>query len=150
MAETLGLVANLAGVIGAGLALSKGLYDFASVLGSASSDLKDLATDISLFCSVLKHVQTTLTRAKAYRLSMSAVQTAEDIVDRCQIIFKDLQAMIDKLRKGEVKLDVLTRVKWFFKEKRVLLIHEQLKTCTATLHLMLTTLMLAQKIANKR
>jgi hypothetical protein len=32
MAETLGLVANLAGVIGAGLALSKGLYEFASVL----------------------------------------------------------------------------------------------------------------------
>lgn len=38
MAETLGLAANLAAVIGAGLGLSKFLYDFASVLGSASYD----------------------------------------------------------------------------------------------------------------
>lgn len=149
MAE-LGLVANIAGVVGAGLALSKVLYDFASVLGSASRDIKGLATDISLFCSVLKHVQTTLNRAKSYRLSMTAVQTAEDVIDRCHLIFTDLQATIDKLRKGDPKLDLLTRVKWFFKEKRILLVHEQLKTCTATLHLMLTTLMLAQKIANKR
>ncbi|OAP55814.1 hypothetical protein AYL99_09966 [Fonsecaea erecta] len=150
MAEALGLVASLANIIGAGLALSKGLYEFASVLGSASRDIKDLSTDISLFCSVLKHVQTTLTRARAFRLSMSAVQTAEDIVERCRVIFTNLQTTVDSLRKGEAKLDLLARVRWFFKEKRVLLVHEQLKTCSATLHLMLTTLMLAQKIASRR
>ena len=150
MAEALGLIANLAGVVGAGLALSKLLYDFASVLGSASSEVKALATDISLFCSVLKHVQTTLTRARAFRLSLSAIQTAEDVVDRCRTIFKDLEATITKLQKGDAQLDLITRVKWFFKEKRVLLVHEQLKTCTATLHLMLTTLILAQKIAGRR
>jgi len=150
MAEALGLIANLAGVVGAGLALSKVLYDFASALGSASSEVKALATYISLFCSVLKHVQTTLTRARAFRLSLSAIQTAEDVVDRCRTIFKDLEATITKLQKGDAQLDLITRVKWFFKEKRVLLVHEQLKTCTATLHLMLTTLILAQKIASRR
>ena len=150
MAEALGLVANLAGVVGAGLALSKMLYDFASVLGTASTEVKALATDISLFCSVLKHVQTTLSRARAFRLSLSALQTVEDVVDRCGTIFTNLEATINKLQKGNAKLDLVTQVKWFFKEKRVLLVNEQLKTCAATLHLMLTTLILAQKIASRR
>lgn len=150
MAEALGFIANLAAVVGAGLALSTMLYDFASVLGSASGDVKSLATDIGLFCSVLKHVESTLTRGKAFRLSLSAIQTAEDVIAQCQIIFGELKVTIDKLQKGDSQLDIVTRVKWFFKEKRVLLVREQLKTCGATLHLMLTTLVLAQKIATKR
>lgn len=150
MAEVICIVQNIAGVISAGLSLSKTLYDFASTLGSASEDVKSLATDISLFCSVLKQVQATLTQARAFRLSLSAVQTAQDVVDRCQIIFDELEATVKKLQRGDSQLDFLTRVKWFFKEKRILLIHEQLKTCGATLHLMLTTLILAQKIASKR
>lgn len=153
MAEVLaavGIAANFAGVIGAGLALSRSLYDFSQVLGSASEDVKSLGTDVSLFCAVLKQVQSTLIDTKIYRLSNSAVDTAQAVLDRCMIIFDDLNSAITKLQGGRTKADFMTRVKWYFKEKRVLLIHEQLKTCGATLHLMLTTLQLARKIANQR
>ncbi len=153
MAEALavvGIAANFAGVIGAGLALSRSLYDFAHILGSASEDIKSLATDVSLFCAVLKQVQSTLAHSKAYRLSLSALSTAQDVIDRCKIIFDDLSKAVTKLQGGKSKPDFMVRVKWYFKEKRVLLVHEQLKTCGATLHLMLTTLVLAQKIANRR
>lgn len=150
MAEILGLAANLTAVIGAGLGLSKYLYDFASALGSASSDVKSLATEITLFCSVLKHTQSVLSQTRAFRISVSAIQTAQDVIDRCQVIFDGLQETVKTLQKGQLQLDIVTRVKWFFKQKRVLLIHEQLKTCGATLNLMLTTLLLAQKIAIRR
>ncbi|KAI1627088.1 hypothetical protein EDD37DRAFT_249536 [Exophiala viscosa] len=149
MAE-IGVLTNVAQIIGAGLALSKTLYDFAVVLSTAGRDVKDLATDISLFCSVLKQVQSTLTRARAYRLSLSALQAAQDVIDRAQVIFGDLDSTIKNFQKRDSNLDLLARVKWFFTGKRVLLVHEQLKACGTTLQLMLTTLVLAQKVASRR
>jgi hypothetical protein len=109
-----------------------------------------LATDISLFCAVLKQVQSTLNQAKSYRLFVSAIDTAQAITDRCQEIFDDLDAAMTKLQGSKSKPDFMTRVRWYFKEKRVLLMHEQLKTCGATLNLMLTTLQIAEKIAGNR
>jgi hypothetical protein len=134
MAECLGLLVNLGSLIGTGLALSRTLYDFATVLNSASSDVKDLATDISLFCAVLKQVKAALTQARAYRLSLSAIQTTQDVIDCADIIFNDLQSQIAKLQKGDARLDFVARVKWYFKEKRVRLVHSRLQACCATLH----------------
>ena len=142
-----GIGSNFTGVIVAGLTLTKSLYDFAQVLESASQDVKSIATDVSLFCAVLKQLQYTLTRTRAYRLSPSAMESAQAIIDICQIIFDDLAAAVANLQRGKSNTDFVTRVKWYFKEKRVLLIHEQLHTCGARLHLMLNTLQLAQKIA---
>lgn len=150
MAECIGVLANIGGLIATGLTLSKTLYEFANAIGSASSEVKGLATDISLFCAVLKQVQGSLTQARAFRLSVSAIQTTQDVIDRIQVIFNELQTKIKKLQKGDPRLDVLNRVKWYFKEKQVRLVHEQLKTCGATLHLQLTTFIFAQKIAAKR
>lgn len=144
MAE-LGLVANVTQVIGLGLGLSKLLFEFASTLGSASSDVKSLATNIALFCSVLGQVKTAL--SKPSRLSTAALDTADEVVRGCQAIFDDLDAKVRKLRNCE---DILAKVKWFFKQKSILLVHEQLRTCSATLHLMLTTLVLADAVAARR
>jgi hypothetical protein len=68
MAE-LGVLANLVAVVGAGLQLSVGLYDFASTLGSAGREIEDIGYDITLLCAVLKRVQSTLDNPKSTRLS---------------------------------------------------------------------------------
>jgi hypothetical protein len=137
-------------VAGDDIALSKSLYDFAHVLGSAAEYVKSLGLDISLFCGVLREVQSTLTRAKLYRLSKSAIDTNQAIIGRCSVIFADLDGEVVRLQNRKTKPDFMARVKWYFREKRVLLVHEQLKTCSTTLHLMLTTLQFAQKIASNR
>ena len=149
MAE-IGALANIAQVIGAGLALSKTLYDFATVLNIAGRDVNALAQEVGLLSSALQQVQSTLTEAKSYRLSLSAIQTAEDAKDRAQFIFEDLEATIKKFQERDVNLDLQARIKWVFRGKRVLLVREELKTCTTTLHLMLTTLVLAESFSSKR
>jgi hypothetical protein len=74
MAE-LGVLANIVAVVGAGLQLSVGLYDFASTLGSAGREIEDMGYDITLLCAVLKRVQSTLDDPKSTRLSFTAIQT---------------------------------------------------------------------------
>ncbi len=145
-----GIAANFAGVIGAGLSIARSLYELVHVLGSAVDNINSLATDINLFCAVLKQVESTLKQARAYRLSMSAIDTAQAVINRCKIIFDQVKAAVTKLQSGRVEADFKTKVKWYFKEKRVLLIHAQLQTSGATLHLMLSTLQFAQKIASNR
>jgi hypothetical protein len=140
MAE-LGVLASLVGVVGAGLQLSVALYDFASTLGSAGREIEDMGCDITLLCAVLKRVRSTLDNPKSTRLSVTAIQTTQDIVGRCQKILDDIKGILSKLRKdGQSDLDVLARVKWTLKRPKVLMLRGSLQSCTTTLHLMLSAI----------
>ena len=140
MAEV-GVLASLVGVVGAGLQLSVALYDFASTLGSAGREIEDMGYDITLLCAVLKRVQSTLDNPKSTRLSVTAIQTTQDIVGRCQRILDDIKGILSKLRKdGQSGLDILARVKWTLKRPKVLMLRGSLQSCTTTLHLMLSAI----------
>jgi hypothetical protein len=140
MAE-LGVHVSLVGVVGAGLQLSVALYDFASTLGSAGREIEDMGYDITLLCAVLKRVQSTLDNPKSTRLSVTAIQTTQDIVGRCQGILDDIKGILSKLRKdGQSGLDILARVKWTLKRPKVLMLRGSLQSCTTTLHLMLSVI----------
>jgi hypothetical protein len=155
MAE-IGAIASIIGVVGAGAKLSIILFEFASTVGSAGAEVKRIGIEISLFCSVLKQLQSTLTKAKAYRYSLSALQTTQEILDRCQEIFKDIEDIVDGLRKrrtgeaAETSMDLISRAKWTFKRSQVQVLRTTLESCKITLHLMLTTLEFAQKIGTRR
>lgn len=144
-------LASLASVICCGLKLSISLYEFATSLGEAGREIKSLGTDITLFCSVLKQVQTTLGEANnAFRISINAMQTTQDILDQSSGIFDELVAIFAKLQKDEnIPVDFLTRVKWTFRRAKVLLLRESLQSCTEMLHLMLSTMSFAQRIATR-
>jgi len=140
MAE-LGVLASLVGVVGAVIQLSVALYDFASTLGSAGREIEDMGCDITLLCAVLKRVQSTLDNPKSTRLSITAIQTTQDIVSRCQRILDDIKAILSKLRKdGQSCIDILARVKWTLKRPKVLMLRRSLQSCTTTLHLMLSAI----------
>jgi hypothetical protein len=140
MAE-LGLLANLVAVVGAGLKLSVGLYDFASTLGSAGREVEDMGYDIALLCTVLRRVQSTLDSPKSTRLSVTAIQTTQEIVRRCQKILDDIKSVLTKLRKDDQnQLDILARVKWTWKRPKILMLRGSLQSCTTTLHLMLSAI----------
>ena len=149
MAE-LALVANLVAVVGAGLQLSGGLYDFASTLGSAGREIEDMGYDTTLLCAVLKRVQSTLDNPRSARLSVTAIQTTQDIVKRCQKILDDINGILSKLRKdGQSQPDILARVKWTWKRPKVLMLRGSLQSCTTTLHLMLSAIDWARNAARR-
>ena len=140
MAE-LGVLASLIGVVGGGLQLSVALYNFASTLGSAGREIEDIGYDITLLCAVLKRVQSTLDSRKSTRLSLTAIQTTQEIVNRCHKILDDISSILKKLRKGgQSNLDVLAKVRWTLKRPKILMLRGSLQSCTTTLHLMLSTI----------
>jgi hypothetical protein len=154
--EAIGAIASIIGVAGAGAKLSIVLFEFASTVGSAGHEVRQIGIEISLFCSVLKQLQSTLTKAKAYRYSISAIETTQEILDRCQDVFEEIDTIVNGLRKRggdrspEATRDLVARVKWTFKRSQVQLLRTTLESCKVTLHIMLSTLEFAQKIATRR
>ncbi|KAE9375816.1 hypothetical protein N431DRAFT_315168, partial [Stipitochalara longipes BDJ] len=141
---------------GTGATLSLVLFDFASKIGSAGQEIRQIGIEISIFCSVLEQLQSTLTKAKAYRYSVGALETTQEILNRCQEVFDEIEGIISGLRKRgqesspEAIKDLRVRVKWTFKRSRVQVLRTTLESCKLTLHMMLSTLDFAQKIATRR
>jgi hypothetical protein len=155
MAEAIGAIASIFGIIGAGAKLAIVLFDFASGLGSSGSEVRAIAVDISLFCSVLQQLERTLARAKDRRYSISAIETTQKILDHCQFVFSEIDGIVSGLQKhnsgtGEISVDFKARVKWMFKKSKVQVHRATLESCKITLHLMLTTLDFAQKVSARR
>jgi len=154
--EAIGAIASIIGIAGAGAKLSIVLFEFASAVGSAGQEVRQIAIEISLFCSVLKQLQSTLAKAKAFRYSLSAIETTQEILDRCQEVFNEIEGIVNSLRKGggerspEATQDWVVRIKWTFKRSQVQLLRSTLESCKVTLHIMLSTLDFAQKIATRR
>jgi hypothetical protein len=150
MAE-IGLAASIIGVASAGAKLSLALYQFAEIVGSAASEVRSVAGDISIFCSVLHQLDATLQEAKATRYSLTAITTAEAIVGECRNIFNQIQAVVDKLKREsvdtpqELTLAWTARVKWVFQRSKVSLHQSKLESMKATLLLMLTALAMARR-----
>ena len=154
MAE-LSAIASIVGIVGAGAQLSIALFNLAEVVGSAGSEIRLLGTEISLFCSVLKQLEKTLTKARSCRYSMSAIETTQEILDRCRDVFKSIETAIDGLSKPkgqslEPSVDLLARMKWAFARSKVQMQRATLESCKITLHLMLATLEFARKLSHRR
>ena len=98
MAE-LAAISSIFGIVENGAKLSIMLSEFGSAMGSAGPEVKAIGTEVSLFCAVLKQLHSTLTKAKAFRYSISAIDTTQTILDRCQQIFKDIENILDGLGK---------------------------------------------------
>jgi hypothetical protein len=154
MAE-IGLLASIISVASAGAKTSLCLYQFADAVGSAGKGIRGVATEISLFCSVLKQLDSTLRRARSARYSLSALMAADEILSECQRVFAEIRVIVDHLQQddlasGQPTISLVSKVKWAFKRPRVLVLRSTLESMKITLLLMLTTLDFAQKIASRR
>ncbi|KAH6662551.1 hypothetical protein B0J14DRAFT_685494 [Halenospora varia] len=125
----------IAGLIGTGVKLSVTIFEFGSAIGSAGSEVRAIGTEISLFCSVLKQLHSTLNKAKSYRYSMSALAAALEIVTQCQIIFDKIDRIIVRLQKRKTESqepvkNFIKAVKWTFKKSKVQILRNTLKIST--------------------
>lgn len=153
MAE-LAVIASVVGLLGAGTKLSVAIFDFAATLGSAASELQTIGTEVTLFCSVIKQLQSTMSHA-SFRYSSLAVEAVQEIVDRCRVIFGEIDEIINGLRKSQgteliPSVNFISKVKWTFKKSKVQLLRSTLESCKITLHIMLTTMEVAQKVSTRK
>ena len=153
MAE-IGVIASVVGVAGAGFRLALILHAVGLDIGNADVDILKVAKGVSLFSLMLKQVGLTLEAAESVA-SESAVDTAIELKDQSEMVFTEIQAMVDTVRKKDVKgnyksITVMQRVKWCFKKQRVQYLLGQLESLKLSLSVMLQILQLGKLIADSR
>ena len=154
--EAIGALASIIGVVGAGTKFSIALFDFASTVGSASTEVQAIAIEISQFCAVLGQLERTLKKAKDKRYSISAIDVTNQILCRCKTIFQDIDTVLQGLLKKKQQLsdhggvDFRAKIKWTLKRAKVQTHRATLESCKLNLHLMLTTLEIAKRLSSRR
>jgi hypothetical protein len=97
MAELLGLVASVIQVAGAGIQLSKTLYDYVDGVATADRRIKDIAAEIKMTSIVIEELGDVFKHEETASLvSKKAVQTANDTITECSALFAQIDATLKK------------------------------------------------------
>ena len=154
------LAAALIAIATAGIKLSIKLYTFSETVATASSEIKDIARDVSLTSSLLEQLGSSLRTdsqgdSDATLASGSAVQTAQDAVNECEIVFGEIDDVLAKAtasvskkwpkKGGKVALSPADRPKWPFLQPRVVLLRGNLERVKSALVLLVAILMYAEE-----
>lgn len=123
MAEALGAIASIVGIVAAGAKLSIALFDLAGSLKSAGSEVRAIGTEITLFCSVLQQLERTLAKAKDRRYSISAIETTQKILEQCRFIFEEIDGIVGRLQKqksslGDISVDFKARINGCLEDRK--------------------------------
>lgn len=138
-----------ASVIGPGVKLSIALFHFASPLGSTGEDMKDLGAEVTLFCATMRQVRSTFDSPKSFHISTTALHDVHDVLARGKAIFERIRTLLNKLQSNtELSENIYTKVKETFSRSKVLMWKESLRSCTAMVQVMLTTMAFAERIAS--
>jgi hypothetical protein len=139
--DAVGFMASVAQLAGAGLSLSKALYEYASSVSNAPKKFNDLARDVKLTSSVLEHLGEVLYEAtvRAF-VRPGALHTAQDVIAGCSEIFTEMEMLIKEGRKAWGKF-ILP-----FKESNIQLLNARLASLKSTLQLLLQVLQYASRV----
>ncbi|OCT46554.1 hypothetical protein CLCR_01855 [Cladophialophora carrionii] len=149
------LVATIVGIAGAGVKLSITLYTFAETVATASSEIKNVARDVSLTSSVLEQLGAHLEQDEDAKLySGSAVETVKDVMTECEVVFQEIEGVLAKAtdsvakrwprKGGKVALSAMDRLKWPFLQPKMALLRSNLERLKSTLMLVLNVLIYAR------
>lgn len=148
MAE-IGIVASIICVAGAGLRLSFLLNTVGCEIASAGIEIHSISKGVSLFSLMLKQVGQALQDSDSVH-SSEALETAQEITRECQMVFDEIQEMLDRLltrrADGSLNPSLQQRFRWCFKKSRVQYLLAQLESLKLNLLLMLQILQLGKKM----
>jgi hypothetical protein len=148
MAETVGLVASIIQIAGAGTALSNYLYNFVSSASRADQEISDIAGDVEITANALDSVGRVFENEDAQCIaSKKAIQDANNLIKRCEAVFQEIRDVVDKGTKagpdGKKSKSLVAKLKWPMKEQRVQLLRGRLESLKNSLILLFNVLQLA-------
>jgi hypothetical protein len=150
MCSSAGVIASVICVAGAGLRLSLILNAVGCEIASAGLQIHSISKGVTLFSLMLKQVGQTLQASDSVH-SSEALETAQEIAHDCQLVFDEIQDMLDKVttKKGDGSLSpsIQQRFKWCFKRSRVQYLLGQLESLKMSLLVMLQILQLGKLMA---
>lgn len=146
----IGIIASIIGVAGAGFRLSLILNAVGSEVASAGLEIHSISKGITLFSSMLKQVGQTMQSADSIH-STEAVEVARQITSECQLVFDEIQEMLDRVttkrRDGTYQPTTIQKFKWCFKKHRVQYLLAQLESLKLSLSVMVQIMQLAKLMA---
>ncbi|KAI3126211.1 hypothetical protein CBS147330_6551 [Penicillium roqueforti] len=139
-----GSQASIIKVAGAGFRLSLLLNAAACQLAQSRLEIHSIAKGISLFALVLKNVGQIIEGTDTER-SPEATEKAWEISGQGQMIFIEIEHMLDKLKATDrdndlMRIPLQDRLKWCFRKQHVTYLLAQLETLKLSLIVMLQTL----------
>ncbi len=145
-----GIIASVIGVAGAGFRLSLVLNAVGCEIASAGMEIHSISKGVTLFSLMLKQVGQTLQSSDSVH-SSEALETAQEITNECQMVFDEIQDMLDKVttRRGDGALSpsLQQKFRWCFKKGRVQYLLAQLESLKMSLLVMLQILQLGKMMA---
>ncbi|KAN0069596.1 hypothetical protein V8E54_012611 [Elaphomyces granulatus] len=156
-AETMddtGSAGSLIKVAGLGSRLALVLNAVACHFANSGVDVHSISKGISLFALMLKQIGQTI-QSENSNNSQEALDTAREIAERAQVVFDEIQDMLDQVQRsgaqgaGQSLLVVQQRFKSCFKKQRVTYLLAYLESLKLNLTVMLQILQLDQLIRSK-
>lgn len=145
MAE-IGLIASVIQVAGAGLTLSKALYQYADSVSSADKRVRDIAQDVKLTSFVIDELGHIFKQDEtAALISKNAVNTAEETVRECSNVFTEMEAALKRSKKN-----TLGRLMLPFREPKLELLRTNIDRLKSTLQLLMQVLTHARQITAQK
>jgi hypothetical protein len=146
MAETLGLIASVIQVAGAGLKLSQTLYQYVDGVATADRRIKDIAKEIRLTSFVIEELGDVFKNDDTSALmSKNAVKTAEETMKECSSVFTEIDATLKKS-----KNNTLGRLMLPFRDNKIELLRTHIDKLKSTLQLLMQVLTHAHQVAAKK
>jgi hypothetical protein len=98
MAE-LAAIGTVGSIAASGAKLAVLLYNFSTTIAGAKKEVVSVAESISVFCTVLKLLGSTLEKQDSARFSVSALSTVYEILGHCRKHFDEILAVMNKLKR---------------------------------------------------
>jgi hypothetical protein len=148
MAE-IGLIASITGLAGAGAKISITLFQIASAIGSAGSEVRFVAADTNALSLVLTNLSKTLREKRA--AAQEGEQLAGAVLLMCRTVIDDSNELISHLnplvqRTTKAPKDVLLRLTWLFQKSKFAIHRQSLEALKSTLCLLITTMSFAAAV----
>ncbi|KGO76405.1 hypothetical protein PITC_072870 [Penicillium italicum] len=145
-----GSQASIVKIAGAGFRLSLLLNAAACQLAQSRLEIHSIAKGISLFALALKHVGQTIESTDVNQ-SPEATEKAWEIAGQGQMIFIEIEHMLDKLKATDSDNDLMRiplqeRLKWCFRKQHVTYLLAQLESLKLSLIVMLQALQLGKVV----
>ncbi|KAJ5678835.1 hypothetical protein N7462_007079 [Penicillium macrosclerotiorum] len=137
-------------IAGAGFRLSLLLNAAACQLAQSRLEIHSIAKGISLFALTLKHLGQTLEKTEI-EYSSEAMEKAWEIASQGQMIFVDIEHMLDKLQGTDTddelrRIPLQERLKWCFRKQHVTFLLAQLESLKLSLIVVVRILQLGNLI----
>ncbi|KAJ5744691.1 hypothetical protein N7533_009561 [Penicillium manginii] len=154
MAEVLGTISAALQVAELGGRLSVKLCTFAHKFKNADKALRSLSNDVALTCSVLRQLGDSMRQDDMVSLySPDAFATAQDVLEECKKVFKDLENEIEQQRpdaSSKSRMERATRKIWFLmNEPRLDAVAGNLERLKSTMLLMLNVVIYAGQLRSR-